>query len=91
MKVVVNKSFGGFGLSEEAMRLYTERGGASEEDYSMDRTDPILVALVEELGEKVNGRYAQLAIIDLPEDALLWDIADYVGYETIHERHRVWR
>lgn len=54
-----------------------------------DRTDPILVQVVEELGEAANGSCAQLEIVDIP-DGIQWEIDEYDGVETIREAHRSW-
>lgn len=53
------------------------------------RTDPDLIAVVEELGEKANGRCAQLEIVEIPDD-LDWEIDEYDGIETIREKGRSW-
>lgn len=53
------------------------------------RTDPDLIAVVEELGEKANGRCARLEIVEIPED-IEWVIDEYDGVEKIHEKHRAW-
>lgn len=54
-----------------------------------DRTDPLLVQVVEELGEQANGSAAELKVFDIPDD-VKWHISDFDGIETIHENHRVW-
>jgi hypothetical protein len=56
---------------------------------SEDRADPLLVQVVEELGSEANGEFAELKVIEIPDD-VQWDISDYDGYETLHERHRSW-
>lgn len=57
-------------------------------DYEK-RSHPDLIALVEELGPNINGRFAKLEIVEIP-DGLNWIIDDYDGMETIHEAHRSW-
>ena len=57
--------------------------------YDIERTDPILVEVVKELGEKANGSYAQLEIVCVPDD-VDWYIDDYDGIESVHETHRCW-
>ncbi len=55
IKVVINKDFGGFGLSDEAEALYKERKGITDPDWwygEMPRDCPVLVQIVEEMGEK---------------------------------------
>lgn len=91
MKVVVNKCFGGFGLSEKAyefLGLPWDNHGSKYRDYS-ERTDPKLIECVETLGEEANGWAARLMVVEIPDD-IEWEISDYDGIETIHEKHRSW-
>ena len=55
----------------------------------LDRDDPILVEVVEELGEKANARFAKLAITEVP-DGVSWGIEEYDGQEWVSETHRTW-
>lgn len=93
MKVVINTCFGGFSLSPEAINLYEQKSGKQEVDqYDISRTDPYLVEVVEELKEKANGYYAELKIVEIPDQPnLKWNILDFDGVEAIHEDHRIWR
>jgi hypothetical protein len=49
---------------------------------NFDRTDPILVQVVEELGEEANGSCATLTIGEL-EKGTLYRVTKYDGYESI--------
>ena len=143
MKIVINKCFGGFGLSflgvmryaelagfklypwldEITKKVYGDRAvignnelthhfsrvpadgleksgcgldwpklpeGAYWSDSDLDRSDPILVRLVEEMGsEAASGRYAKLAVVEVPDD-VEWEIDEYDGSEKIAEKHRTW-
>jgi len=144
MKLVVNKCFGGFGLSMKAEEEYLKRKGknaffytqtkymhrdgvaeftlledssatfhitfcftenqgksfsecpdSSDKDdlyfYGGDvsRNDLDLIAVVEMLGEKANGQRAKLEIIEIP-DGVDWEINEYDGMESVHEKHRGW-
>ena len=138
MKVVVNRCYGGYGLSEQAVlryaelkgiKLYVEKGWyettiywlvpekertgiiyehefynrtleerhASNMRYAeltlcprdIDRNDTALIQAVEELGEEANGEYAELEVVEIPDD-VQWTIEEYDGFESIHEVHRVW-
>lgn len=53
------------------------------------RTDPIVIQVVEELGDHANGDYAQLKIVEVP-DGIEWEIDEYDGIEHIAEVHRTW-
>lgn len=140
-RIVINKCYGGFGLSDEAVVRYHEIKGVPmwvEHDkkfgslgisnywlvpeservadlgdefyklsleerqahnqkwsdqtfsiYDLKRDDPVLVQVVEELGEKAYGKYAELKVVDVPDD-VKWEIAEYDGWESVHEVHRVW-
>ncbi len=93
MKVVINTCFGGFGLSVEAAALYCERSGANPKDFydrDVKRDNPLLVAIVEELGERANGDSGELCIVNIP-DGVAWEIEEYDGLEHIAEQHRTWR
>lgn len=58
--------------------------------YDIERTDPVLVQVVNELGDLVNSRYSELKIVDIPDD-VNWEIAEYDGVEWVAEVHRTWR
>jgi len=140
MKVAINRCFGGFGLSHEAVLRYFEIKGItvypeqgqdhwkfwtywtvkpedrieskegdafyamSLEDrraynqahseqtvYERDiaRNDPALIQAIEELGEAAAGRFAEIAIVEIPDDAN-WQIEEYDGLEHVAEVHRTW-
>ena len=140
MKVAINRCFGGFGLSHEAVLRYFEIKGItvypeqgkdhwkfwtywtvkpedrieskegdafyamSLEDrraynqahseqtvYERDiaRNDPALIQAIEELGQAAAGQFAEIAIVEIPDDAD-WQIEEYDGLEHIAEVHRTW-
>lgn len=146
MKVVINKCFGGFGLSAAAyekliawgipVRAYVEQEQGDDGLYkpqplndgevifdreltppgankfndiyheykgksrftdrywdtwtSGSRSHPLIVRVVEELGEAANGPCAKLEIVEIP-DGIDWHIDEYDGNEHIAENHRTWR
>jgi hypothetical protein len=53
------------------------------------RADPLLVQVVEELGEFADGRHAELKIVEIPDD-VEWQIDEYDGLEWVAEKHRTW-
>jgi hypothetical protein len=55
----------------------------------IERTDPILVRVVEELGDKANGSCASLRVIQIP-DGVEFYIDEYDGFEHVAEKHRTW-
>jgi hypothetical protein len=58
-------------------------------DLSSDRSDPFLIQVVEEMGDKVNGFAADLRIVEVPEE-VKWTIEEYDGIEWVAETHRTW-
>ena len=129
MKVVINRCYGCFGLSEKAVMRYAELFGITlypykskfglmeyykvpkeefdriktenPEAYSIHnsliffesrikRTDPILIQVIEELGElKSSDDSADLKIVEIPDNAD-WEISEYDGIEKVVEKHRTW-
>lgn len=155
MKIVINKCFGGFGLSPNAIKRYAELKGwecyffkcdlkteeyeeitieearsarmslwsafkvsnpakhinrkkpwkeqsmeerrAENERHSnislyhgdIPRTDPALIQTVEELGDEANGWAAKLRVVEIP-DGVEWELDEYDGVESIHEKHQSW-
>jgi len=106
MKIVINQCYGGFGLSEEAVRLYAKKkslnlivernkrlklnhyylnekkdGNYFHVNY-IERNDPALVEVVNELGKKADGYCAKLKIVEIPDD-FKWTIEGYDGREWI--------
>jgi hypothetical protein len=73
---VFNGGFYGFGYVEGM-------------DGQYDRTDPDLIAAVEEMGTAAGGQCATLKIVKIP-DGIEWKIDNYDGYESIEEAHRSW-
>ena len=103
MKIVINECFGGFGLSKEALDLYCAEKQIDPGKWndtwkyyehiqhgSIERDDPLLVGIVERLGEKSWGYDAELKVVEIP-DGVQWVIHEYDGSEHIAEVHRTWR
>jgi hypothetical protein len=91
-KIVINACFGGFGLSEAALDEYKSRKDITDPNfyyYDIPRDCPVLVAMIEEQGTAVNGGFADLKIVEVPDD-VKWDIHEYDGNEHVAERHRTW-
>jgi len=91
-KIVINTCHGGFGLSAKAESKYRELAGITDPDFHsqlIPRDDAHLIAVVELMGHKANGGYAELKIVDVPDD-VNWYVEEYDGKEWVAERHRTW-
>jgi hypothetical protein len=101
MKVVINRCFGGFGISKKAVEWLAEHGSQEAKQntfeglfnsyyvYDDDRSNPLLVECVETLGEESFGDLSELKIVEVP-DNLDFVIDNYDGMESIHEKHQIW-
>ena len=58
-------------------------------DYDLERNDPILIQVIEEMGEEANSRRSELKIVEIPDD-VEWQIDEYDGLEWVAEKHRTW-
>ena len=95
MKIVINVCYGGCGLSVKAAKylgiephqLDIETDHISLSCYSNDdmeyRTNPKLIQCIEELGSDANGKFANLKIVDIPDNNTDWRINEYDGFESI--------
>ena len=101
MKVAINKCWGGFGVSKE---VYKELGikwdgygyignddlGIKNDDYNAFRSDPKFISALEKVGkDRCSGNLAKVVIIEIP-DGIEFEIDNYDGQESIHEKHRSW-
>lgn len=97
MKIVINKCFGGFSISEKAVEMLSKLKGKkvheylyeSEEYATVERNDADLIKIVEELKGESYGDYAELSVVEIPDD-VEWEIEEYDGKEWIAEKHRTW-
>jgi len=99
MKVVINKCYGGFGVSEAVYNeigipwdgyghLHSEELGYPKYEYDVVRTDKRLIAAIEKIGEEASsGDFAELKIVEVP-DGVNWEITEYDGYESVREVSR---
>jgi hypothetical protein len=100
MKIVINRCFGGFGLSPRAEALFRRIEKVKPDDeasneyfsvYDIPRDHPTLVKIVEKLGgSTAGGDSSELKIVEVPDD-VNWYIEEYDGMEHVTERHRVWK
>lgn len=93
IEVVINSCYGGFGLSEEALKYmgipYKVNKYGLLEYEEPKRTDERLIKCVKELGKKACAEYSELRVIKIPNN-IEWSIESYDGDEWVSEKHRVW-
>jgi hypothetical protein len=58
-------------------------------EREMERTDPILIQVVEELGERCRTSVSLPKVVEIPDD-VEWTIEEYDGLEWVAEVHRTW-
>jgi hypothetical protein len=63
--------------------------GKEFQDRHIDRDDPILVKIVQEMGNDVHGFFANLKIVEIPAE-IDWQVDQHDGLEWISEKHRTW-
>lgn len=73
-------------LGDEVNELPNETSLYLDGDY---RTDSKLIETVEELKGRASTQASKLEVIEIPDD-VDWEIDDYDGMETVHEKHRSW-
>ena len=92
IEVVINASYGGFGLSKEAETRLSELGCSRKQisectnpynEEGLPRHDPRLVQVVKELGEEASGNFSHLVIEELPYGATCYRIEEYDGSESV--------
>lgn len=79
------------------MPYYYQKGYAGSEDHYIDsydyynkRSDPDLIAVIEQFGDKANGWCSTLKIVEVPDD-VEWFVHEQDGAEWVAEKHRTWR
>ena len=93
MKIVLNKEYGGFGLSPEQAEAYgidttdipQHFGGykwfdRKPDGSKFDRTDPKLIEVVEQ--KLPNAFASKLVVVEIP-DNVFYEITEYDGWETL--------
>ena len=81
-KIVYNACFGGFSLSQEAIKRGEELAPDIDWGYrDVPRHHPALVQIVEELGEKADGAFADLQIEEISGNK--YRITEYDGNEEV--------
>ena len=78
MKIIINQCYGGFEVREDIAKALGYKWNDDEEL----RTDARLIKMIED-GENVNGDYADLMVVEVPEGATDWEFTEYDGAEGI--------
>ena len=73
MKIAINKDYGGFGCGVHADYETLVR------ECEDDRTNPVLIAMVETFPEKMGD----IRIVEIPDDATDYEIDEYDGWESV--------
>lgn len=87
-KIAINRCYGGFGLSEAGLARYVELKGLSAQEAEdlwsgdIERHDPILIRVLEEMGEDSWGDFAEIEIEELASGTK-YVINEYDGMENI--------
>ncbi len=87
VEVMYNASYGGFGFSKEAKQLYCREMNVPEESVRFSRfsrTDPVMIRIVKDLGERANGNFSNICLerIDVKYENHFY-IEEYDGYECV--------
>ena len=87
--MIINDSYGGFGFSDLAIAEYNKRvsdeGKISQSQFvSGWRFDPVMIQIVEELGDQASDKYASLKIVNVLTKYVsdYIDITEYDGKES---------
>ena len=86
-RIAFNKDYGDRFSLEEA-RTFEKGSILFDGDISRDDTD--LVEVIKMMGSEANGEYADLHIVDIPDD-VNWQIGEHDGLEHVEEVHRIWQ
>ena len=76
-------------MQKDEWSSWPEVDGQFWSEHELSRDDADLVAAVESLGSKAGGDYADLKIVEIPDD-VEWQIGEYDGTEWVAEKHRTW-
>jgi len=86
-------------VETNGITLYFEKGYAGNRARylldpivmsEVDRNDPDLIRIIEELGVEASSEHSLIKIVEIPDD-VYWvlDVSDS-GWEQIAEKHRTW-
>ena len=84
MRILVNRCFGGYRLSDAARAMLSSDIDVLDAEYYPEfRHDERILAIYDELGAKAfGGGYSTIEDVIIPDD-VYWEINEYDGYESI--------
>ena len=93
VEIMVNRSYGGFMLSDEAKALYKQRGGQCTDMDKIARDDPLMVSIVRELGHRrASGYLGYVCLMPIPAQyARHFAMHEYDGLESIVIKYNSYR
>jgi hypothetical protein len=84
MEIVINKDYGGYGISYRARHAIEEANEPDEISGDEFRTSPTLINFIKTYGsEAASDSYANLKVVNIPDNATDWRIEEYDGLESI--------
>ena len=94
-EVLINRCYGGFGLSEAAIEMLQSIDPKTDEydwSYTVDRSDPALLEVYKKLGRGAfSGYCADVHLVEI-KPGRRYRIDEYDGYEYIEYRDDIeWR
>lgn len=85
--ILYNNCYGGFSLSDYALSEYYNRENNIDTDMNdslIQRHDPILVNIYQEIGDKINGSHSKIEIKKIPKKyKKYYVINEYDGLESV--------
>lgn len=73
-----------------AGKEHTDATYIAQYEFYENRADADLIAVIEEFGKAASGNFANIAIVEIPDD-VDWYIAEHDGLEHVAETHRIWQ
>ena len=85
------KDYGDNCFTEDRILNHDDLSALNPEDLDLDRghrEDPLLIEVVEELGEDASGWASTLKVVEIPDELANGNymIDDYDGFETLHAK-----
>ena len=84
--IMYNTCYGGFSVSNSAIEEYRRQCPEAQEVscYSVERHDPVMVGIVQRMGERANGQCAKINLKEISAEYLgFYEIDAYDGMEHV--------